>query len=498
LQAAGRIRYTGWMPPHPPRVATWKAAIARPGPPLALAVALAAGWVLFGLDAPLVEDSLFWWVPKGLLAAQGGPARVLAGALPDAMTAGLTPETTPPQWRGGLPDYAHPPLWYAWLGLFLGQSASVHAVHLACLLPAVVAAAGFVKLGERLGNPWAGLAVLCLPPVVAQAWRPELDLPLLAAVPWALVALVDGRWRSFALLSALAVWCKEPGVLLAAPAVWRAARERRLRWEALAPLAALGLWGLLHPEGLAKPERLPADLASWLTRDLPLAFRLALVEQGRWVLLLGAPLALWGKDRSLPHQLLAVFALTWVVFFSVVGFSTGRSPGFVLTHVRYFVPGIAVMVLLVGSRWPWLALPGLLWMHDRSPYGPEGSLWGIDVGRAEVAAAPWIEAAARQGVVWVGSYQAAGLTQPWAGRTPRPVLGFRVYSADTRPAALALGSTVLIADYGEPAGRLERGLSLEPVERWTVGEASVVAYTVAAVREVAAPVEVEGPGTPPR
>lgn len=475
-----------------------RALLARPAPPLVLAVALAAAWVLWGLDAPLVEDSLFWWVPKGLLAAQEGPGRALAGALPDAVTAGLTPETTPPQWRGGLPDYAHPPLWYAWLGMVLSQAATVQAVHLACLPPAVLAAAGFVALGHRLGNPWAGLAVLCLPPVVAQAWRPELDLPLLAAVPWALVALMDGRWRAFAALSALAVWCKEPGVLLVVPAVWRAARERRLRWEALAPLAALGAWGLAHPEGLATPERLPESLAGWVTRDLPLSFRLALVEQGRWLLLLGAPLALWGKDRSLPHQLLAVFALTWVVFFSVVGFSTGRSPGFVLTHVRYFVPGIAVLVVLVGSRWPWLALPGLLWLHDRSPYGPEGSLWGIDVGRAEAAAAPWVDEEARRRPVWVGSYQAAGLTQPWAGRMHRPVMGFRVYAADTAPATLAVGSALLLADYGEPAGRLQRGLSLEEEQRWTVGDAHVVAYTVLGHRESAAPSTVVGPKTPPR
>ena len=34
------------------------------------AVLVALGVVLWGLDLPLVEDGLFWWVPQGLLAAE--------------------------------------------------------------------------------------------------------------------------------------------------------------------------------------------------------------------------------------------------------------------------------------------------------------------------------------------------------------------------------------------------------------------------------------------
>ncbi|MBT6145255.1 MAG: hypothetical protein HOH74_07500, partial [Gemmatimonadetes bacterium] len=55
--------------------------------------------------------------------------------------------------------------------------------------------ASFVEVGGRLGNRWAGLVPLAMPPVLAQMLRPELDLPLLAIVPWALLAILDGRWR---------------------------------------------------------------------------------------------------------------------------------------------------------------------------------------------------------------------------------------------------------------------------------------------------------------
>lgn len=450
----------------------------------ATAAAVAVAWGLWGLDAPLVEDSLFWWVPKAWLVAEHGPAVVLAGPLPAALQAGLSPETTPPQWSGGLPDYAHPTLWYTVLGAALAVApvgSELAAVHLICAAVAAVAAVGFVAVGERLGTPWAGLAALALPPVAAQVWRPELDLPLLAVVPWALVALMAGAWARFAVLGALAVLVKEPGVLLLAPAAWRLARERRLRLEALAPLAALGLWALVHG-GLAGAETLPESLLAWATHNLPLSLRLVLVDQGRILLLLAAPLALWGRLGSLPHQLALVLGLTWVGFFSIVGFSTGSSPGFFLTHVRYFVPGMAVLAVLFAGRWPVLAVPGLLWLSSRSPFGPEASLWGIDVGRAETEAAAWLQATPPEATVWVGSYTAAGFTQPWAGRVGVPLGNFQVYSQGFDPARVGVGDVVLVADYGEPPGALARTVSWEETEAWTVGTASVRAFVVTATR----------------
>ncbi len=111
-------------------------ALLSPWIPSLLAACIAVAAVVSGLDAPLVEDSLFWWVPKALLALEVGPASSYAHVLPDAVAAGLTPETTPPQWAGGLPDYAHPPLWYLWLAGWLSAGRTVEFVHLARILPA--------------------------------------------------------------------------------------------------------------------------------------------------------------------------------------------------------------------------------------------------------------------------------------------------------------------------------------------------------------------------
>ena len=94
------------------------------------AVLVALGVVLWGLDLPLVEDGLFWWVPQGLLAAETGPQWVL-----DRLPQAARPEAAlPPQWADGLPDYGHPPLWFWWMGLFLRAFGPNHfAVHLAAL-----------------------------------------------------------------------------------------------------------------------------------------------------------------------------------------------------------------------------------------------------------------------------------------------------------------------------------------------------------------------------
>lgn len=478
------------MPRLPPAVT---AALSGPTAPRLVAALVAAAVVLGNLDAPLVEDSLFWWVPKALLAAEVGPQATFAHVLPDAIAAPLTPETTPPQWAGGLPDYAHPVLWYLWMALFLSVSQTVEAVHLACLLPAVVAAVGLVELGGRLGNRWAGLAALCLPPVLVQFLRPELDLPLLAIVPWAMVALLDGNWVVFAILGFLAPWMKEPGVLLAAPAVVRAFRERRLEWRALTPLLGLGAWGLVHG-GLAQPERLPTTVLDWLTRDLWLAVRIVLLEQGRWLLLLAIPLT-WRRWRGPAPLVTGSLVVVWVGFFATIGFFAASGAAELNTHVRYFVPGMAVAAVLLCVRWPFLALPGLIWLYARSPFGPEASHFGLDAARTEHAAAPWLAAQLDAGQrVWVGSYQAAGLTQPWAGIVDEPVTGFRVYSMDTHPTELEAGDLVALAAYGEPAGRLERGLTWEEAEAWTHRDATLRVVRVTGHRQ---PGAVQGPATPP-
>jgi hypothetical protein len=446
--------------------------------PALVAALLAAAWVLAHLDQPLVEDSLFWWVPQGLLIAEQGPLLRPAGALPEALLAGLSAQTTPPQWADGIPDYAHPPLWFAWLGLFVRLfGPHIEAIHLACLLPAMLAASGFAVLGQRLGGRWSGLALFGLPPFLAQLLRPELDLPLLAVTPWALLALHHGRWGFFALLGALAPWCKEPGVLLLAPALARAWDERRWRPEALAPLASLGAWALLHGAP-AQPEHLPASLTAWAA-DLYWSLRIVFWEQGRGLLLVGG-LLLGGRALLRPALRPALVQIAvWVGFFSVVGFFVSRTPGAAATHVRYFLPGMALAAVLLAGRHPYLALAGLFYLSARSPFGPEASLFGLHQAQAERAAAPQIAAQLEAGDrVWVGSYQAAALSQPWAGVVEAPLTGFFVYGPDTQPGALSPGDRLWQAAYGEPLGLLGRDLPLRCEAPLAVGEAWVRVCTV--------------------
>ena len=428
---------------------------------------LAALWVTIHHDTPLVEDSLFWWVPKGILAGETGFPISPAHTLPDAMSPAAS---TLPQWSGGLPDYAHPPLWFWWIGLFTQWGASVEAIRAATLLPAMAAGAGFVALGQRLGLGGAGFAVFALPPFLAQLLRPELDLPLIALVPWALIALLNRAWGRYALLAGIATACKEPGVLLTAPAVIAAYEEKRWRIVALTPLFVLGAWGILHG-GLAQPERTPDGLLGW-GQDLLTVLFIFFIAQGRFLLVLGF-------KNVLKHRVIAVFILTWVIFFATIGFFANRGTMDQYTHIRYLLPGMAVSAVVLAGHRPWLAAAGLLFLHTASPYGPEASMFGLDQARSEQQAVPWIHTQLQSGqTLWVGTHQAAGLSEPWAGVVNESVQGFEVYSFETQATDIQPGDIVMEVAYGEPAGTILHGRSKTEIKRWDVHDAWVIAWRI--------------------
>jgi len=132
-----------------------------------------------------------------------------------------------------------------------------------------------------------------------------------------------------------------------------------------------------------------------------------------------------------------------------VGFFANRGTLDSFTHVRYLLPGMAVAMVVLAGRWPFMALAGLLWLRSASAFGPEASLHGIDVARSSKDAAPWIEAQIASGnTVWVGTHLAAGLTQPWAGMVDAPLDGFSVYSIQTQSSQVQSGSILLEASYG--------------------------------------------------
>lgn len=441
--------------------------------PEIFAALLGALIVCFALGVPLMDDDLFWWTPKALLVAESGPALILAGDLPPS----LLPELgLPRQWQGGLPDYGHPPLWFWWLGGWLKLlGASARVVHLAVLPVAAAIGWGLAALMRRLGgvrSAWGAGAILICPPIVAQLWRGDTDIGLLALSLWALVALVDGRWWRFALLGALATWVKEPGVLLVVPALVACRLERRLRWQALVPVLAFFAWGLVHKVmtgwAFAGAERTPESVLSWLS-DLGAVAWLILGDQGR---ILIWPFAVWALWRaSGPRRgawIVGSFTVVQIGFFGSVNFLGGIERADQHTHVRYLVPGLSSGAAVGIAANPWAAIPlsvASLWNLKRShKRGPEASLCGAETAlalRAFHAAVP--EGALGEEPLWVGSYAYAQLTRPVAGVVDRPRTGLRVFGPETDPAEVS--GYVLHGAFGEPLGRLQE-LGMEEVRRW--------------------------------
>ena len=439
--------------------------------PEVFAAFFAAAIVLFGLGVPLTDDDLFWWTPKALIFAESGPAWVFSDNLPMALGPDLA---VPRQWEAGLPDYGHPPLWFWWLGSWLKLlGASARSVHLAVLPVAAATGWGLAALMRRLGGiraAWAAGAVLICPPLVAQFWRADTDVGLLALSTWALVALLDGRWTRFAILGALATWTKEPGVLLVVPALVACRFERRIRLRAFAPLFALLSWGLLHKMltgwAFAGTERTPDGLISWFSDVASVAW-LVLLDQGRFLIW---PLAVWGLYRLAVSRrnawIVGSFTVTQVGFFGSLNFLGGIDRADQHTHVRYLGPGISSGSALGLAANPWAALPlaaGSLWNLKR-PHarGPEASLCGAETAlsmRAFHRADPVLD-----GPLWVGSYAFAQLTRPYAGVVDQPREGLRVYGPDTDPSEVS--GYVLHAAFGEPLGRLQE-LSMEEVGSWS-------------------------------
>ena len=217
--------------------------------PSFVAALVAMGVVLFGLHTPLGDDDLFWWLPKAIWFSENGLS--IVASLPEAaLMSSVQGIELPSQWSGGLPDYGHPPLWFWWLSLFVnifGETSA--AAHLAVLPVAGVFGWGVSTMLSRLGGvkaSWAATAVVLLPSVQAQLVAVDTDIPLLALSVWALVAIIDRNTLFFVITSSLAVWCKEPGVLLCVPALGMAIYDRRWSWGWLAPVVMFGLWGLVH------------------------------------------------------------------------------------------------------------------------------------------------------------------------------------------------------------------------------------------------------------
>ncbi|MCB9760272.1 MAG: glycosyltransferase family 39 protein [Alphaproteobacteria bacterium] len=450
----------------------------RPEPLCAL---LAAMIVFAGLDVPIVEDGLFWWVPKALLVAERGTAFVL-----DTLPHAARPEAPlPPQWQGGLPDYGHPPLWFWALGLVIRVFGAHHSsVHVAALPLAALFGWGAAGLLRRAGGgtaAWAALVLPLLPPVAAQLLRADTDLPLLALTPWALIGVLDRREGLFAVTAGLATACKEPGILLAAPALAANLVDRRVGWGWAWPPMVLAAWaGIHHAEtgwALAGSERLPETAGVWL-RDMGSVLRIVMVEQLRWLAL---PVAAWGlwrhRPQGRPLLILGVHVAVQLGFFGTLNFLGGLDRLDAYTHVRYLLPGLVGWAAMLCALSPLAALPltlgAAVFFFRPSADGPEASLYGLDVALAVREAAPHV--AAMQRPVWVGTYAWTQYTRPFAGVVELPMDDLRYYALDTDPADVH--GWVVEACEGEPLGRLQE-LDLVLTEEVRVRHAWVRLYRV--------------------
>lgn len=496
-------------------------------PVLCLIYAWSLSWNL-----PSLEDDKFWWIPQGMIVAERGLLLTPAGNLP----LGLLPDLAapPPQWRDGVPDYGHPPLMFWYLGLWIRVlGPEMRTIHLSLLPLGLLGLFGMMRLtlelarGRRLAQVSASLVgilwALC-PPVVAQLGRADLDLALLAIVPWALEAIIRKRLFRFAMLSCLATGFKEPGVLLSAavvPAVlWGHGRQRFVSLAAgCAPFLALLGWALLHQWdvgwALASAERLPTTLLGWLN-DLGAVTKFSMLEQGRWALL---PWIVWGfwQGRGTATQTarwaLLLFLIGQLAFFGTVNFLGGDPAHVAGTHWRYLLPALVPFFVLAGSSVACLpAAPGTtqariglalgtvsgliaLLLGTADWHGPprggvERNLYLQDLARAhqraaavavtelKTSASEHAQESGQSVRLWIGSHAWVELRSPAVGSVQAVAMLSQVhtvqwYAQETQPESIQVGDLFLVSSHGEPLGLLEHRLSWKVLERIDEGSAWV-------------------------
>jgi len=466
--------------------------------PLLLATLILLCWAqAWGL--PALEDDKFWWLPKAWLMATRGLTLFPFGTMPEGLLPpGMAP---PPQWSGPLPDYAHPPLFFLYLGLWFKLFGGTMVVARVALLPLItLTLVGTYRLARVLLPTPAALAATLLvaasPVCLSQFGRADLDLPLMALTPWALEALLRRRRWRFIFFAALATACKEPGVLLVVPAVLGAWMGHRRRWlfslaSASAPLVILGAWALLHWRetgwALATPERLAPTLMG-ITQDLLTVGRFVLLEQGRVFLTLAA---VWSLTRGrLPRGsqwMLWSHVAIHILFFGAINFLGGdplRPSG---SHWRYLTPAIptlcilginGIVAVLQHRAMQVLAMSlslafSLLDLHGPPRGGVERNLYQQDLARAHLALVPRLEEALATGqAIWIGSYAYLELVSPVVGVPGRALIGLHPYGQGTDPELLSPGDLVVASSHGEPLGRLSQTWQFDMV--YEIGRSQAV------------------------
>jgi len=150
----------------------------------------------------------------------------------------------------------HTPLLSIYLGTawhILGFSTAV--TRAAMVLVAALTVGLVYEIGRRIAGTevgiWSGLLLAVSPLFFAQSSLAFLDLLVALFTNWAVLALLEGEWLTFAVAASLAEMSKETAIIML-PVAWTFAWRRRLErkprvWVALGvPLIPLGLWALYY------------------------------------------------------------------------------------------------------------------------------------------------------------------------------------------------------------------------------------------------------------
>lgn len=351
---------------------------------------------------PVLHDA-HYWDAGGCYVAEAQLHR-LHGANLDAI-------------RAHLPQYLLRPVFYtgllSWVMRSIGDSVFVlHTFHLlfCCLLPATLSEIT-ICLGGRVWQAWLAVLLTLMTPIfIGQSGLVQTDLPLTTLLAIAWWGLLAKQPLVFCLFAAFAVWTKESGYFIAAPAAillwWQASvaeganhtarglgwLHRRIlaAWPALIPPLALGAWLLLrrfikggwmesdHVQALS-PISPAAHYHNWLDAGRFATSALMLValyhawrdrDEARRPLLLSSGLGFlllpWLFPSYLPRYMLP--SLVFAIPLSAIGF------GYIATRQRgrVFVLLASIQALALSGRLTWqdiahlessLAYRGLLRLH---------------------------------------------------------------------------------------------------------------------------------------
>lgn len=353
--------------PLHPLAAAW---LRQPAPLRFFCLWLLSGATLLCALWPVLHDA-HYWDAGGCYVAEAR-LHFLHGANLEAIRAHLQQYLLRPVFYTGL---------IALVMRFIGESPLIiHSFHLlfCCLLPAALSEIT-LALGGRVWQAWVAAAITLITPYfIAQIGLVQTDLPLttLLAISW--LFLLKKQRLLFCLFSAFAVWTKESGYFIAAPAAillwWQAnavggpAAGRPLRrglgpliarvwaaWPALAPPLALIGWLLVRR--YIKGSWMESDHVHALSLISPAAHYHNWLDAGRFglsLLMLVAIYFAWNAPQtsgSQGEEKRRFILVTGLGFLLLPWLFPSYLPRYMLPSLLFAIPLAALGLGFIPSRW---------------------------------------------------------------------------------------------------------------------------------------------------